>query len=447
MRVTSTVLRWSRRFSTSARVRASNTRHPPAGTSSLITVTKKIEEEDFDWYSPMARQLKGQIDDLPTELLERTLEKLEIQVLVACRQVSPRVKRVIDESVVLQYKIELETAGMEDGPPSEITIAERLQRLRKYTDSWASAQFGSVEKLRGGRGSMLRLSGNVLCRCFGPSNLVLNILPGNLRGVKAKEWRLDDLGFVIEDYAIDAAQDLLVIISRTAEEDRSSSAHMIHCLSLSTGQAHPHAARPKILFPDNLVYDIYEWFKLRLSGDFIGVMVPYSLNADEFQEHLVVWSWKEGTACMWLSEASRIEDFTFVNGFLLTGIEPSMGEKPRLHAYSIDKCSAYTEPVPFTKLSCFTFEYPSYDDHILIMEFSTISSLGSLPELEGSALFRAAPTDVYLAVQMCFESDDFDAEHNFRVTHVVPVSVLTSRIRQMLGQSAPVIPWEEWAPR
>ncbi|EPQ57722.1 hypothetical protein GLOTRDRAFT_126214 [Gloeophyllum trabeum ATCC 11539] len=80
------------------------------------------------------------------------------------------------------------------------------------------------------------------------------------------------------------------------------------------------------------------------------------------------------------------------------------------------------------------------------MEFSTISSLGSLPELEGSALFRAAPTDVHLAVQMCFESDDFDAEHNFRVTHVVPVSVLTSRIRQMLGQSAPVIPWEEWGP-
>ncbi|EPQ57723.1 hypothetical protein GLOTRDRAFT_119781 [Gloeophyllum trabeum ATCC 11539] len=297
----------------------------------------------------------GRIDDLPTELLERTLEKLEIQALVACRQLSRRVKRVIDESVVLQYKIELETAGMEDGPRSEISTAERLQRLRKHTDSWASTQFGSVEKLRGGRGSMLRLSGNVFCRCLGPSTLVLNILPGNLRGVKAKEWRLDDLGFVIENYAIDAAQDLLVIVSRTPEQDGaavSSSTHMIHCLSLSTGQAHPHAARPKILLPGNLVYDDNGWLKLRLSGDFIGVMLPYTpdLSAQHYQEHLVVCAWKEGTVCMWLSEASGLEDFTVVEGFLLTGIRPRMSEKPRLEAYSIDKHSAYTEPVPFTKL-------------------------------------------------------------------------------------------------
>ncbi|EPQ57730.1 hypothetical protein GLOTRDRAFT_126221 [Gloeophyllum trabeum ATCC 11539] len=357
-------------------------------------------------------------------------------------------KEVIDQSITLQYKVELAIAGMEDGPPSHVTTAERLQHLRKYSDSWAGAQFGSVEKLHCGRGPMLRLSGNVLGRCFDSSTLVFNILPGHARGVNAREWRYDDIGFMIKDYAIDVGQDLLVILSRAPSQDRAAGNHeeqMIYFLSLSTGKAHPQAVHSSTPLPYGV--DTRDRCQLRLSGAFVGAMIPNALGEHRTEPHLVVWSWKEGTVRMWLSGASRIEDFTFGDGFLLTTVLPWEGGKPRLEAYNIDKRSACTKPIPWTgEMPCYTFQYPLYEEHLLMMELETIPSVASLPESEDAALFRGAPTDVYFLVQMYHERGSFEEQHDFRVTHVIPAAELTSRIRQTLGQPDPirVCPWEEW---
>lgn len=50
---------------------------------------------------------------------------------------------VIEDSAVLQYKIELLKAGQEDNRLRILSAAERLQLLRRHQAAWASLDFSS----------------------------------------------------------------------------------------------------------------------------------------------------------------------------------------------------------------------------------------------------------------------------------------------------------------
>ncbi|OBZ75010.1 hypothetical protein A0H81_05604 [Grifola frondosa] len=78
---------------------------------------------------------------LPAELIIKILLDVELHNLLACRRVCRFLSELIEDAVELRYKIALGMAGLEDGPPGGLTIAERLERVEKYQDAWRNLNF------------------------------------------------------------------------------------------------------------------------------------------------------------------------------------------------------------------------------------------------------------------------------------------------------------------
>lgn len=130
--------------------------------------------------------------------------------------------RIIDASEHLQYKIELAAASMVDGPPGGLTTPERRIALRKYVRAWRELEFSSQPTLAIALGedknweSRADISGNVFLLAK-PKSLELVQLPSRIKGIQEKRWTIDtsELGFGVTRFAMDPAQDLLVVVNDT----------------------------------------------------------------------------------------------------------------------------------------------------------------------------------------------------------------------------------------
>ncbi|EPQ57726.1 hypothetical protein GLOTRDRAFT_36223 [Gloeophyllum trabeum ATCC 11539] len=236
-------------------------------------------------------------------------------------QINRHLKGVVDGSVLLQYKIELGVAGMVDGPPSHVTIGERWNRVRTHTDSWSGLSFETVQEIPCQKASRLQLYGNILARCVGKSTLAFNLLPGHARGISAKEWRFENFSFSIEDYVIDPVQDLLIVLPA-----QDAAPPRLYLSSLSTGEPHPLALESELSYPSGLIYD---HFKLYLSGGFLGAQ--FRPAGGEPTEHLIVWSWKDGSIC--LVPPSAILAFPRINACYRSGYATYV-PVPTLHSWA-----------------------------------------------------------------------------------------------------------------
>jgi len=104
----------------------------------ILELTTDSESEDSSIFVTI---VMPSLDDVPNELLEHILWETDAQTTTRCRQVSKRFNDLISTSISLQYKIELAMACLQDGPPGEMTISERLQALRTRRAAWASGKF------------------------------------------------------------------------------------------------------------------------------------------------------------------------------------------------------------------------------------------------------------------------------------------------------------------
>ena len=129
---------------------------------------------------------------------------------------------MVDGVESLQYKIALFASGMQDGPPSNLSTAERFARLKLYQDAWRSAGTPPTQVLTIPRHIpefiSFRLYGNVLCYL---TNAAFNFirLPSRTRVIEQMRWSLQyaDIGYSRDDiYALDPSQNLLVVIQQIA---------------------------------------------------------------------------------------------------------------------------------------------------------------------------------------------------------------------------------------
>ncbi|KAI0351049.1 hypothetical protein OH77DRAFT_1430272 [Trametes cingulata] len=86
----------------------------------------------------MPQRLSTIFLELPKELQIRIIGGLDGRSILACKKADRVLAQLIDETVELQYKLELALAGMIDGPPSNVCVSDRLDALRAYRASWKS---------------------------------------------------------------------------------------------------------------------------------------------------------------------------------------------------------------------------------------------------------------------------------------------------------------------
>ncbi|KAH9937048.1 uncharacterized protein B0H18DRAFT_968898 [Fomitopsis serialis] len=227
------------------------------------------------------------IEELPTELVAHILADLDCIDLLRCREVCRMFDAVVEDSAVLQYKIELLKAGQEDNHRLGIlSAAERLQLLRKHQAAWASLDFSYQKSVPMLIGHTWELYGGVLAQGTDQSNLNFRQLPSALRSIEEKEWKIEGLGFEIRDFSMDPAQDLLVAIQMP---DSPTSVFHVHLRNMYTGAPHPAAPNPAVLThqPDGTQAS----YGIQISGDHIGIFV---LSANEISNEVVIWNWKTG---------------------------------------------------------------------------------------------------------------------------------------------------------
>ena len=133
---------------------------------------------------------------------------------------------MIDQSTTLRYVVALAAVGQQDGSSSHLGTAERLQVLTEFRDAWEELKWTEHTCVPTQDGEAWELYGGVFAECSEDrETLFFRQLPSRLRGIEAREWRLD-VGFHVCDFTMDPSQDLLVALQYVASrllKARSSS--------------------------------------------------------------------------------------------------------------------------------------------------------------------------------------------------------------------------------
>lgn len=125
-------------------------------------------------------------------------------------QVCRRFRNCAD-SPNLQYKMELALAGMQDGPPSDTSPAERLRLLRAHQKAWDSLSWTGEETIPMLKGDTWELVGGVLGLADGSKSILLRQLHSTLRSIPGRTWKVE-FDFILGDFTLDPTQDLIAAL-------------------------------------------------------------------------------------------------------------------------------------------------------------------------------------------------------------------------------------------
>lgn len=187
--------------------------------------------------------------DLPPELLIQVLRQVDVYTLLQCKLVCKQFNNIVNEEFHLQYALELAKAGYVDGPQVEngLPVFERFQRLKKHRTAWNDLRFDllPIKLVDHGRVRQWKFQSGVLVVAylrnatgepFGKPRTYDTLDIYFLRCQKPDlVYRRHRLGSVYEYFAIDIAEDLIVVWNRPRTWLPTL---QLHPKSLSSGTSH-----------------------------------------------------------------------------------------------------------------------------------------------------------------------------------------------------------------
>ncbi|KAH7925961.1 hypothetical protein BV22DRAFT_1194726 [Leucogyrophana mollusca] len=242
---------------------------------------------------------KRQLLDLPFELIVSILRKLDARSLLRCCSVSHALNALIASSTELQYLIELALDGMHDGPPSTLSTADRLARLRQLRAAWAALALPpAVSVPMPGPCQAYELVAGVFAKTTTTTRtapFATQFLATALPGVADPGWSLerDDLGVPTRDFAIDPSQDLIALVQLDRDDPPFVAQFMppgdlrIHLRTLSTNAPHSGARVPvlhcAVPFPITGAF-------IQIVDDVVGML----FWAEPDGPRIILWNWVTG---------------------------------------------------------------------------------------------------------------------------------------------------------
>lgn len=313
------------------------------------------------------------LTDLPPELFERIFIHLKTRDIFACAATC-KLLQGATTSPLVQYQIELELAGLEDGPARSSDLKTRRLAVSTYRRRWNTLDWRTpIRAPFWDNGNIWDLCGGI----FGQGNVGtrgrafhFTRLPSHARGVKTIEsWDFKNIGVKdgVRDFTFVPSLDLLVLL------DMTSWPLTVHFRTLSTNETHPLAAKPVFKYmrenvQTHLVRD--ESFYLQVMDDVFAVLrLPRGLTSAPLHSHneLVIGNWKTGELLTTVMTPNlALLTFSFVSPqYVLLGVGEDdnvpdffpIPRDPRIQVYKFDSKT----PAPAT-LAC-TLELPPMEAH------------------------------------------------------------------------------------
>ncbi|TCD66230.1 hypothetical protein EIP91_001633 [Steccherinum ochraceum] len=242
-------------------------------------------------------KLKSAPKLIPDDLVELILLGADLQSIMRCRQVNKRFNRLIEQSMRLQYKIELALDNLEDGFPSNISVSERLQLLEGRRNAWKGMKFRKKLFLDRRLDQEDTRSTQICDTGYDaridpedpPGVISISLMQG---GTATKSWKVPTAGVVVgqlENFLLYSENGLLVLL------DLHDDAVTIHFCCWITGAPHIRAFQPCFHIGDEGP-PLPEDPSLRLSvGAYICeeyVVVDWDASND--CKHIFIFNWYTG---------------------------------------------------------------------------------------------------------------------------------------------------------
>ncbi|KAI9446939.1 hypothetical protein F5148DRAFT_746642 [Russula earlei] len=274
---------------------------------------------------------------------------------------------LITSSLLLQYRIELAADGLVDGPSGgpASTTAARMELLLERRAAWRALRPSRRAAVAlAGHFHAYELVGGLFAKAleeFGAARrLVASWLPSNAAG----ETRLvvDDLGVRTKDFALDPAQELIVLLEHRpavgpiASTSTSAAAAdiRVHLRKLSAGAIAPHlAARNPVLCWHGL--GPVHGCMIQIVEDVVGMYFWMPFHG------VLIWNWMTGEE---LVAPERIWDFSFLSPqvYMVTTLKD--GGESRIYSFA-------NSSSPKRPLHVATLHLPPPYNHRGLLELTT----------------------------------------------------------------------------
>ncbi|KAM5538766.1 hypothetical protein V8D89_007488 [Ganoderma adspersum] len=315
---------------------------------------------------------------LPSELLITIFINLHLKDFLRCRQVCTRFQSLIDRDFRTTYKLELAVAGMQDGPPSTRTTADRLSILQARHDAWSKFAWTAKENvpMYQGYAPEWELYGNVLAQWKGGRTLHFKQILSVIRGIEGIEWVIPDVGCQITGIGMDPSQDLLVVIEHFWN-NRSEFMCRIHLKALSTGAPHPAGPMEGTLTHNYKLRS--HSYSTQMSDNHLGILMVYAGCIG-----LLVWDWKIGAVCLHIT-APEITSWAFLTSrFLLVAQTDSKYNEengstvyiPHVVVIDLESAPSPNRITLSEANSICAFHYPPITDNVLVVGMAIRSDPG-----------------------------------------------------------------------
>ncbi|KAJ6599108.1 hypothetical protein DFH09DRAFT_1130142 [Mycena vulgaris] len=268
------------------------------------------------------------LQKIPPELIEAICICLDALSIVRLTQVCRLFHRILEQSSALQYKIQLELAGLRDGPLVNAVhgSAARLDMLKVYQAAWANFHWKHSNRTTlDMEGNLWELVGNVLATYHPQKGFSFTRIPSATRHITPAQWSVADVPVTVKDFSMDLSQNMLLVVEFSAPKKSA----IVHIFSLQTGRPHPLARTPSLSRPIDVLGP--SSFQIRILGDYIGILV----EDDEEAVELLVWEWKTGNIKKHI-RGDDMTSFAFLDNCRLLIAAISADLQPELRVVDID---------------------------------------------------------------------------------------------------------------
>ncbi|KAH8985373.1 hypothetical protein EDB92DRAFT_1802543 [Lactarius akahatsu] len=386
--------------------------------------------------------------NLPVKILSEVLVLLDHLSILRCSAACRQLHALVAASLNLQYRIELAAEGFIDGPPGgpASTAAARMDLLLERRVAWRVMRPRRRAAVAlAGRCNAYELAGGLFAKAVeehgAARRLVASWLPSN----SADETRLvvDDLGVRIKDFALDPAQDLIVLLEHPPAVGLSASPSAayagtdicVHLRKLSAGAVAPHPA-VKVSVLCRRSPGPVRGCMIQIVEDVVGMYFWMPLHG------VLIWNWMAGEELvvrLLAPTLRRIWDFSFLSprAYMVTTLKDG-GE---IRIYSLASPSSSRRPTHVA-----TLHLPAPHPNHALFELTTTTGPFLARPPAGSPFSFSRTARVHV-----FTMHHDPGAHRGRwqpacfVVHNRTLMRYVETYRDD-GSGAVDVPWEEWGP-